>query len=351
VCECVSGTCRYILVSCLLACCFVAFLSLPSLLINASIPPYLHPHPTQRTLLLQQQNLAEVANAELQELKRCQQHLGKRLDRIVGVMQGELLSPDRPHVQDSTLLALAELKQIKDILGGLLPLDEAMLMHQLPSEAHDEEDLQESSGSGSGGGAEAGDLSSGSESESESESESDTLTAESPPTHTHKEEHSAAETGDGVNIHKQKNTEKKKKKEEKKKKKKKKQQQTGFSWVPGDQLPPEIQQELSANAARASASASLSSSASSSSSRAPVVGFSWDPVVDGPIQLPTEEEEQESEQQKQQKDLEMQKRMQAEADQLKKKQQVAEKQAMTNESVTHASAAVSYDDDPLGVLM
>jgi len=213
-----------------------------------------------RALLLQQQNMAEVATAELLELKKCQAHLGKRLDRIVSVMQQELMSPEHPHVNDEALLALAELKQIKDIMRGLLQLDEAMFMYPLPGEDEQKQAKEKS----------LVDEAAGHQQQLSGSTSSDGTAAGSP------KGDSARAGGEGTTSSSSGAASK-----------------TGFSWMPGDQLPPEVEQELSAKAVRENASPA--GSPSSRKRAAPVVGFSWDPAVDGPLELPSDEEDDLSE--------------------------------------------------------
>eukprot|EP01102_Stenamoeba_stenopodia_P016179 TRINITY_DN5623_c0_g1_i1.p1 TRINITY_DN5623_c0_g1~~TRINITY_DN5623_c0_g1_i1.p1 ORF type:complete len:526 (+),score=140.78 TRINITY_DN5623_c0_g1_i1:168-1745(+) len=58
--------------------------------------------------------------------RKTQYHLSKRLERITFIFQNQLLSISNQSPEDleAVLLALAELKQIKDILAGLLPDEE-----------------------------------------------------------------------------------------------------------------------------------------------------------------------------------------------------------------------------------
>jgi Rab-GTPase-TBC domain len=64
---------------------------------------------------------------EIERLRVTQQHMASRLERIIYVLQGEFVTAteDRQVQTDSVFLALAELKQVKDIGFGFLPFDAA----------------------------------------------------------------------------------------------------------------------------------------------------------------------------------------------------------------------------------
>eukprot|EP01100_Stratorugosa_tubuloviscum_P001110 TRINITY_DN1248_c0_g1_i1.p1 TRINITY_DN1248_c0_g1~~TRINITY_DN1248_c0_g1_i1.p1 ORF type:complete len:479 (-),score=173.27 TRINITY_DN1248_c0_g1_i1:169-1605(-) len=75
-----------------------------------------------------QQTNTNIAKPEdliqtIDQLTKKQSHCAERLERIVFVIQKELLTSPNSTLTDSMLLALAELKQVKDILSGLLPDD------------------------------------------------------------------------------------------------------------------------------------------------------------------------------------------------------------------------------------
>jgi len=84
------------------------------------------------------QNVIVHLHAEVESLKHLQAHMANRLERIVYSMQREII--ERPEaasfINDSLAIAIAELKQVKDILNGSLPLDtDSAIIPQKPVNA------------------------------------------------------------------------------------------------------------------------------------------------------------------------------------------------------------------------
>lgn len=78
---------------------------------------------------------------EIEKLKNVQNHMANRLERIIYSLQKEVIErypfykwkfTDRPEaaefINDSLLLSIAELKQVKDILVGLLPVENQLVL-------------------------------------------------------------------------------------------------------------------------------------------------------------------------------------------------------------------------------
>jgi len=66
----------------------------------------------------------EAANVEIVRLRTRQQHMSQRIERIVYSLLKELSEggAETPEpAMDAVLVAIAELKQVKDVLSGLLP--------------------------------------------------------------------------------------------------------------------------------------------------------------------------------------------------------------------------------------
>jgi hypothetical protein len=70
------------------------------------------------------QTVPSSTAAQLQHIKQLHANVAERLDHIVNLMQSSIIPvANELEAADSILLAVAELKQIKDVLSGNLPLD------------------------------------------------------------------------------------------------------------------------------------------------------------------------------------------------------------------------------------
>jgi hypothetical protein len=65
-----------------------------------------------------------LSQGELEKLRELHLNISSRIDIITGRLQSALYAAEvLPHLPDDVLMALAELKQIKDVLNGYLPIE------------------------------------------------------------------------------------------------------------------------------------------------------------------------------------------------------------------------------------
>eukprot|EP01117_Protostelium_nocturnum_P011612 TRINITY_DN4216_c0_g1_i7.p1 TRINITY_DN4216_c0_g1~~TRINITY_DN4216_c0_g1_i7.p1 ORF type:complete len:267 (-),score=96.71 TRINITY_DN4216_c0_g1_i7:22-822(-) len=102
---------------------------------SSSAPPSSSSATSNSSNLKRASNIS-TAEEQLQKMKNLQAHMANRLERIIYSIQKEMLEKSsgksEEEKMDAIMVAVAEMKQVKDVLSGLLP-PESFYFEDLPS--------------------------------------------------------------------------------------------------------------------------------------------------------------------------------------------------------------------------